>query len=253
MFRYAIVRKPGRSLVNGITTANLGKPDYEKAIKQHNEYIEVLKKCGLNVIELEADERYPDSCFVEDTALITEKCAIITNPGAESRKGEEREIHQVLKKFYDSIETIKAPGTIEGGDIMRIENHFYIGLSDRTNEEGAEQMIKYLEKYGYTGSVVPVKEILHLKTGMTYLNNNNLLATGEFINNPVFKDFNIIEVSDDESYAANCIWINGYVIMPKGYEKTRELIKKAGYDIIEVDMSEFRKIDGGLTCLSLRF
>ncbi|MBA1336921.1 MAG: NG,NG-dimethylarginine dimethylaminohydrolase 1 [Firmicutes bacterium] len=253
MFTNVIVRKPGQSMVNGITTANLGKPDYEKALKQHDNYVEALKQCGVNVTVLEADEKYPDSCFVEDTALLTKKCAVITNPGAGSRKGEEKEIHEVLKGFYDNIEVIKEPGTIEGGDIMMVGDHFYIGLSARTNKEGAEQMIEYLQKYGYTGSTVPFEKFLHLKTGVSYLEHNNLLATGEFIDHPMFKDFNIIEISEEESYAANCIWVNDYVLVPKGFDEAKNAIAEAGYRIIEVDVSEFRKLDGGLSCLSLRF
>lgn len=253
MFTNVIVRKPSKSMVNGITTANLGKPDYEKALEQHDNYIKALNECGVNVIELEADEKYPDSCFVEDTALLTRKCAIITNPGAKSRRGEEKEIYEVLKKFYDNIEEIKAPGTIEGGDIMMVGAHFYIGLSARTNKEGARQMIENLKKYGYSGSTAPLEKVLHLKTGLSYLENNNLLATGEFNDNPVFKDFNIINIDEDESYAANCIWVNNQVIIPKGYEKAKQAIIENGYKVIEVDVSEFKKLDGGLSCLSLRF
>ncbi|MTI69271.1 MAG: N(G),N(G)-dimethylarginine dimethylaminohydrolase [Firmicutes bacterium] len=253
MFKNVIVRKPARSMVKGITTANLGKPDYKKALKQHAEYVKALKQCGVNVTLLEEDERYPDSCFVEDTALLTDKCAIITNLGAKSRKGEQIEIQKVLKNFYENIEVIQPPGTIEGGDIMMVGDHFYIGLSDRTNKNGANQMIKFLEKYGYTGSVVALNEVLHLKTGLSYLENNNLLVSGEFIDKEVFKDFNKIEISKEESYAANCIWVNDNVIIPKGFKKAKDAIVKKGYKVIEVDVSEFRKLDGGLSCLSLRF
>ncbi len=253
MFKNVITRKPSISMIHGITTANLGKPDYHKALLQHGEYVNALKKCAVNVIVLEADENFPDSCFVEDTALLTRECAIITNPGALSRKGEEKEIHGVLEDFYDNIEFIQAPGTVEGGDIMMVGNHFYIGLSARTNYEGAKQMIELLEKYDYTGSTVELTEFLHLKTGVSYLEHNNLLATGEFLHSPEFKDFNIIPVQESEAYAANCIWVNDYVIVPKGFDITKEAISKAGYQIIEVDVSEYRKLDGGLSCLSLRF
>lgn len=253
MFTNAIARKPGRSMVSGITTADLGKPDYEKALRQHHDYVEALKQCGVSVTVLEADEGYPDSCFVEDTALLTKKCAIITNPGAGSRKGEEKEIREVLERFYDNIEVVKEPGTIEGGDIMMVGDHFYIGLSARTNEAGARQMIEHLQKYGYSGSAVPFEKFLHLKTGVSYLEQNNLLATGEFIRHPVFKGFNIIKISEEESYAANCIWVNDFVLVPKGFNEAKKAVVEAGYRIIEVDVSEFRKLDGGLSCLSLRF
>lgn len=253
MFTKAIVRTPSRSMINGITSANLGLPNYELALNQHQEYIDALTKCGLQVTVLPADEEYPDSTFVEDTALLTKKCAIISNPGAETRKGEVLEIKNSLKSFYSSIENIENPGTAEPGDIMMVGDHFYIGLSERTNEDGAAQMITLLNKYGYSGSAVLLKDMLHLKTGVAYLEKNNLLAFGEFLEEEEFQSFNIIEIDEDESYAANCIWVNNNVLVPKDFPKTRDKIAAAGYSIIEVDVSEFRKLDGGLSCLSLRF
>lgn len=256
MFENVVVRRPSMSMVEGITSApELGKPDFELALKQHDSYIEALKSCGVNVTVLEADERYPDACFVEDVAVITKTCAIITNPGADTRKGEEVEMIDVLKGFFheDKIEYVKAPGTIEGGDVMMVGDHFYVGLSARTNQEGANQFIDALERHGYTGSVVTLEEVLHLKTGLAYLENNNLLVAGEFVEKPIFKDFNKIVISEDESYSANCIWVNDKVIVPVGYEKTENAIREAGYEVILVDTSEYRKLDGGLSCLSLRF
>jgi dimethylargininase len=253
MFKNVIVRKPCKAMINGISTANLGKPDYELALKQHAFYIETLKKCGVNVTVLEADEKYPDSCFVEDVALCTRKCAIITSPGAVTRRGEQVEMKEVLKKFYKNIECIELPGTIEAGDIMMVGDHFYIGQSARTNKEGARQMIAILEKYGLSGSVVPLKKVLHLKTGLSYIENNNLLICGEFVDNPIFKDFNKIIVPVEEAYGANSIWVNGHVLVPAGYPKTQKAIEKLGYEVNVVDTSEFRKLDGGLSCLSLRF
>ena len=253
MFKKAIVRKPGKSMLKGLTAAELGLPDYEKALVQHAEYVKVLKECGLEVIVLEADEKYPDSTFVEDTALLTRECAIITNPGALSRRGEIVEIKNVLKAYYSNIEEVQEPGTVEAGDIMMVGLHFYIGLSERTNEKGAEQVIEYLEKYGMSGSTVNLEDVLHLKTGLSYLERNNLMACGEFISKEEFQGFNILEIDKDESYAANCIWVNDTVIIPKGFPKAKETIKSEGYAVKEVDVSEFRKLDGGLSCLSLRF
>ena len=256
MFKNAIVKKPSKSMVEGITSSpELGKVDYELALEQHREYVEALKYCGLNVKILEADEEYPDSCFVEDTAVLTKKCAIITNLGAESRKGEEKEIIDIIKNFYteDKIEYIKAPSTVEGGDVMMVGEHFYIGLSKRTNQEGVNQFIKILKKYGLTGWGVEMKDFLHLKTGLSYLENNNLLVSGEFIVGPIFEKFNKIHVESHEQYSSNSLWINDKVIVAKGYETTKEKIEELGYEVVVVDTSEFRKIDGGLTCLSLRF
>ena len=253
MFKKAIVRKPCKNLVYGLTSVNLGKPDYGLALKQHQKYIEALEDCGLNVIILDADENYPDSTFVEDTALLTPHCAIITNPGAPSRNGEVTKMQRVLEKQFSNLEYIKAPGTLEAGDIMMAIKHFYIGLSERTNSDGANQLINILKKYNFTGSAINVENTLHLKSGVSYLENNNLLSVAGFSSKQEFQKFNVITVDDDESYAANSLWINDKVLVPKGYPKTKEKIEKAGYITIDIDVSEFRKLDGGLSCLSLRF
>ena len=250
---HAIVRRPGRSLVEGLTSANLGKPDYERALQQHDKYTDALKNCGVKVTVLDADELYPDSVFVEDTAVLTEKCAIITNPGALSRQGEETSIQQALEQFYTHIEYIAAPGTLEGGDVMRVKDHFYVGLSGRTNEEGAGQLAKILNKYGYKVSKVKLNRFLHLKTGLAYIENNHLLVAGEFIAGQGFENFNRIVIDEAESYAANCIWVNNVVLVPLGFPRAAAAIKQAGYKVLEVEVSEFRKLDGGLSCLSLRF
>src|SRR5699024_4914460 len=136
-----------KSYVNGLTTSNLGKPDFNKAVEQHQQYVGALKKCGVKTIELEADEQFPDSTFVEDTAIVTEKCAIITNTGAESRNGEIIEMKGVLAEIYGTLEFIKAPGTLEGGDVLQVDHHFYIGISNRTNEAGAKQLKDILQKH----------------------------------------------------------------------------------------------------------
>jgi dimethylargininase len=250
---YAIVRRPGRSLVEGLTSAGLGKPDYERALQQHDRYSDALRNCGVEVTVLDAEEDYPDSVFVEDTAVLTEKCAIITNPGALSRQGEETSIQQALEQFYTHIEHIVAPGTLEGGDVMRVKDHFYVGLSGRTNEEGANQLASILDRYGYKLSQVKLNHFLHLKTGLAYLGNNNLLVAGEFVNGQGFETFNRIIIDEAENYAANCIWVNNVILVPLGFPKTAAAIKQAGYRVLEVEVSEFRKLDGGLSCLSLRF
>jgi len=253
MFNNAIVRKPCRAMVKGLTSANLGKPDYQKALAQHAGYIEALKECGLQVRVLPADENFPDSTFVEDVALLTPNCAVLTNPGAPSRRLETRSMLETLREFYNEVEMIKEPGKVEAGDIMMVGEHYYIGLSERTNQVGAEQMISILESHGFSGSVVALNDVLHLKTGLGYLENNNLLACGEFLDKPEFQKYRLLEVEPDEAYAANSVWINGVVLTPKGFPKTRALIEAAGYKVREVDVSEFQKLDGGLSCLSLRF
>jgi dimethylargininase len=253
MFTRAIVRTPGRSLINGLTTSKLGLPDYNTALQQHNEYIAALEKCGLNVLVLPPVEDYPDSTFVEDVALIAGDAVIITRPGAPSRRGETALIKSDLERIFNHIEQVLTPGTVEGGDILRVGAHYYIGLSERTNPEGANQVITFLNRYGFSGSVVKLKEMLHLKTGLAYLENNNLVAYGEMLSKQDFQSFDIIPVEPNESYAANCIWVNGYVLVASGFPRTRDKIQRAGYKTLEVDVSEFQKLDGGLSCLSLRF
>lgn len=253
MYTRAIVRTPGRSMVNGLTTAGLGKPDHGLALKQHGEYVRALESCGLKIVLLDPDEEFPDSTFIEDTALLAGDMAIITNPGAPSRRGETKAIGKILGKYFDDIQLVTDPGRVEAGDIMMVGSHFYIGLSGRTNEEGARQVIGFLARHGKTGSTVNLEKVLHLKTGVAYLENNKLLACGEFLSKDEFKMFNILEVAENESYAANCIWVNGTVLVPSGFPGVRRTIEAEGYKVMEVDVSEFRKLDGGLSCLSLRF
>lgn len=253
MFKHAIVRKPCKAMIKGLTEAKLGTPDYTLALQQHQDYIAALRECGLQVIELEALEDYPDSCFVEDVALITPKGAILTHPGAPSRRGEVEFIEPAIKQFFPYPDYIAASGHVEAGDIMMVGGHFYIGLSARTNHQGATQMINLLSKQGLSGSMVTMSELLHLKTGLSYLENNNLLTFGEMHCHPDFSDYNRIEISAEESYAANSVWINGTVLVPKGFPQALSAIKTLGYTTREVAMSEFQKLDGGLSCLSLRF
>jgi dimethylargininase len=253
MFRNAIVRLPCRAITDGLTSSSLGKPDYQRALEQHTTYIEALKNRGLSIKVLEEDDQHPDSTFIEDVALCTSEFVVITRPGAESRRGEIKGIRDVLQEFYDNIEEIISPGTLEAGDVMMAGNHFFIGISTRTNIFGAEQLIQILEKHGMTGSTITLKKMLHLKSGASYLENNNLLVCGELSVCKDLERYNRIIVDPDESYAANSLWINGTVLVPGGFPETRRSIENAGYSTVALDVSEFRKVDGGLSCLSLRF
>ena len=253
MFSTAIVRTPGKSMINGLTTAHLGVPDYERALVQHQSYIKALTECGLNVTVMPADEDFPDSTFVEDAALLTLYCAIITNPGAASRKGETLKIREAVSRFYSDIEEISEPGSVEAGDVLMVGEHYYIGLSGRTNLAGSNQLIRILENYGMTGSIIELEHVLHLKTGVAYLEHNNLVVSGEFVNKREFAGFDKIVVPDEEAYAANCIWVNDTVLVPAGYPITASKISDLGYSVVEIEMTEFQKLDGGLSCLSLRF
>lgn len=252
-FTQAIVRVPCKGIVEGLTSARLGLPVYERALEQHADYVKALERCGLKVTVLDADSCYPDSTFVEDTALVAPEWAIITRPGAESRRGEVVDMTNKLVSLFSDIEYINHPGTVEAGDIMKVGDHYYIGLSERTNAEGARQMIDLLAKHGKTGSTVELKKMLHLKTGLSYLENNLLLAAGEFIDHPDFKKFDVIPIDEDEQYAANSLWLNGKVLVPQGFPRTKNKIEARGLETIEVDLTEFQKVDGGLSCLSLRF
>ena len=253
MFKHAIVRKPCKEMIHGLTTASMGIPDYQEAMDQHAAYVEALRICGAEVLVLEPDSDFPDSVFVEDVALCTPEFAIVTNPGAPSRNGEQLGMRTVLQSFYERIDAIEAPGTLDAGDVMMAGDHFYIGISERTNRQGADQLINILSRYKRTGKKVPLTKMLHLKSGVSYLEKNHLLVTGEFRNYNTFREFRTIEVSDEEAYAANSLWVNNRVLVPAGFPKTRKAIESAGYETLVLDVSEFQKLDGGLSCLSLRF
>lgn len=255
-FSHVIIRRPGKSLSNGITSApELGQPIYERAIEEHYDYEHALEQCGVDISVLPALEQYPDSCFVEDPAVITRCGAIITNPGADSRNGEKDEIEPAVRRFFDDehVKHIVSPGTLDGGDVMMVGDHFYVGRSARTNEEGIRQFCEILEGWGLEGSEVPLEEVLHLKTGVNYIEDNNMLVSGEFIDKPDFAQYNKIVVPEDEAYGANCIWVNGTVIVAEGYPTVLKAVQDLGYKTLVVDTSEYRKVDGGLSCLSLRF
>lgn len=254
MFQNAVVRTPSTSMVHGLTrSAHLGKPNYQLALNQHQNYVKALEQCGVEITVLPPIEHHPDSCFVEDVAVITHNYALLTRPGAPSRQGEVKEIESIVHCFFKQPNHITMPGSLEGGDVLQIENHFFIGLSNRTNEEGAQQMMRSLAQQNYTSSIIPLKEFFRLKAGVSYLGNETILVCGELINHPAFSSLKQIIIDPYEAYSANCICVNGTVIMAQGYPKMKQAISNLGYTIIELDMSEFRKIDGGLSCLSLRF
>lgn len=250
MYTRAIVRRPGRNFANGITTSDLGKPNFNKALEQHAAYCEALKRCGVELTVLEADERYPDGCFVEDTAVVNSRMKVVSRPGAATRRGEEETIAGVLAGSGPT-ESITAPGTLEGGDVLRAENHYYIGISERTNTEGASQLSAILAKHGFTSSMIRVEAGLHLKSDIAYLGNGNFISTPVFSH--VAHPANTIILDPEEYYSANCLRVNDYLLIAKGFPKSKKKILDLGYNIIELDMSEFRKMDGGLTCLSLLF
>jgi dimethylargininase len=250
MYTRALLRKPGRNYADGITTSGFGKPDLIKVLEQHEAYCNALSECGLELKVLEADERFPDGCFVEDTAVILDEAVIITRPGADTRRGEEAEISAFFSKFRKT-EHIRFPGTVDGGDIMRMDNHFYIGRSKRTNWEGALQLAAFLSEYGYTSSGISVETVPHLKSGVTYIGNGNFLSIDEF--SMMFPESNVITVSKEEAYSSNCLLVNDTLLISKGFPGSKRRIPDLGYTVRELDMSEFMKMDGALTCLSLLY
>ena len=256
MFTRAIVCIPGHNFADGLTTVSLGTPNFDMVLAQHTQYCDALRQCGLELTTLEPDLRYPDSTFVEDAAILTPHAAILTRPGAASREGEVAAIRPAIDSFYSRLLTIDAPGTVDGGDICEAEDHFFIGVSLRTNEEGARQLAALLGAHGYTASTIDIRSmttILHLKSGISYIGDNTLVVMDEMASNPQFARFNQIRVSAAESYGANCVRVNDCVLVADGFPHLRDQLIALGFNPLVLNMSEFQKMDGGLSCLSLRF
>ena len=256
-----IVRPPSKSFSNALTTSqftNGEKPDYNLAIKQHNKYINTFKELGLNVIILEPEEEYPDSCFVEDQALIIDNNVFFPIPGAPSRIGEQKKIVQTLSPHMKSIHWCKEPGRIDGGDVVRVGDIFYIGLSSRSDKNGVTQFQEFLTKLGYESYIIKVPDFsLHLTTLCSSPNPNLLLIPEGSHDDLIFTNLpqsvEIITIPDIETYGCNTIGINGKVIISEGYPSVKQVLIERGLEIIELPMSEFRAVDGSLTCLSLFF
>ncbi|MGH8051814.1 MAG: dimethylarginine dimethylaminohydrolase family protein [Arenimonas sp.] len=256
MFTKAIVRMPAANFADGLTTVDLGTPDFAKTLQQHEAYCMALQQCGLKLIHLEADAKHPDSTFVEDVAIITEHGAILTRPGAQSRAGEVSNIKTTLQKFYTEMGEITEPGTLDGGDICEADNHFIIGISLRTNEIGARQLADWLATHGHTSDFVDIRcvaGILHLKSGISYIGDKRMVVIDTLADHAAFKDFELVRIQPQEDYAANCVRVNNHVLMAEGFPVLQSTLEKLGYSIITLDMSEYQKMDGGLSCLSLRF
>lgn len=256
MFSRAIVRIPGSNFADGLTTVDIGVPRFDEALRQHASYCDALRECGLQLTVLEPDLRHPDSTFVEDTAILTPQVAIFCRPGASSREGEVAAIRPAVERFYFSTFTIEAPGTVDGGDNCEAGSHFFIGISHRTNAEGARQLTACLNALGYTASTIDVRgmtSILHLKSGISHVEGNTLVVMEEMASNPQFSRFELIRVASEESYGANCVRVNDRVLVAEGFPKLTADLRDRGFRPLTLNMSEFRKMDGGLSCLSLRF
>jgi len=255
-FSHAIVRAPCPSFADGLTTAGLGKPDVAKALAQHEAYVRALRLCGLDVTALPPDDDHPDSTFVEDTAVISAAFAVATRPGAPSREGEVAPIRALLADRFDRIGTIEAPGTLDGGDICDAGERFFLGVSHRTNEAGAAQLKAFLEAHGRPSTNIDIRGvpgILHLKSGVSAIAPDTLVVIDDLAGHPAFSGHRMIRVPPEEAYAANCVRVNDHVLFAAGYPRLEASLREAGFSLLTLDMSEFRKMDGGLSCLSLRY
>ena len=252
MITTAITRTPSVELSNGLTTANLGPPEYDKALKQHGQYVELLIRLGLKVEVLAPVAEFPDAHFVEDTAVVFPELALIMRPGAPSRRGEAGLMVPVLAN-YRKVVRIDPPGILDGGDVLTIGKNIFVGLTDRTNRAGFDQLSEILKPLNYNCQAIPVTAGLHLKSSVNYIGNDTILVTQELAGNRVWEGYRKIIVDPEETYAANTLWVNDNLLVPAGFPGTTAMIKTLGLPVHELEMTEMQKMDGGLTCLSLRF
>jgi dimethylargininase len=256
MFRHAIARLPGANFTEGLTRVDLGPPDLATALAQHAAYCAALRACGLAVEVLAADAAHPDACFVEDCAIVLPEGAILTRPGAPSRAGEVAGIAPALHAHFPAPDRVDAPGTLDGGDICVAGRHVFIGISQRTNDEGAAQLERWLDARGYSHARVDIRgidAILHLKSGLTALAGGHLVLIGALASNPAFAAYEHLVVAPEEAYGANAVQVNERVLVAAGHPRLAAQLEALGYAPLVLDMSEYAKLDGGLSCLSLRF
>ena len=251
-FKKALVRKPGKSISNAISSMGL-TPNYKIVIKEHDNYIKVLKDSGVNVTSLDPLEDFPDSIFVEDPGLIFQNFCIVLRPGTKSRFGEKNIFELEAKDRFDKV-FLLSKGIVEGGDVLRINDHFIIGLSDRTDKYGAEDLAAKLIYLGATAEISKTPEgILHFKSDCSLLDNETILLTKRMSKTSFFsKKYRTIEVPKGEETVANSLRINNYLLIPLGFKKTQELLSK-NYNLKLLDVSEVSKVDAGLSCMSLRW
>lgn len=222
--------------------------------QHHTLYIEALKGLGLDVTVLEPEEEFPDSGFVEDSALCLQEGAIVLRPGAPSRIGEADLMEPVLRAFYPEVRRINGPGTIDGGDILVTDSEILVGLSERTNQEGIDELRQIVSEWGYLVREVHTPPgVLHFKTDTALLDGTTVLSTKVLSDSGCFDGYTVVDVAEGEDPAANCIRVNDAVIMPEGFPETKKNVESAGFTVITVPNSECQKIDGGVSCLSLRF
>ncbi|MFM7335494.1 MAG: dimethylarginine dimethylaminohydrolase family protein [Tabrizicola sp.] len=253
-FTHAITRRPAASIIRGLRAIDTGTPDLATMQAHHDAYIATLRETGATVIELPPLDAYPDSVFVEDTALCLPEGAVIMRPGAPSRLGEAAEMAPHLKALYTKVVAITGTDSfIEGGDILVTEREVLVGRSARTNAQGIAELTRLVTPWGH-----PVREVhtppgvLHFKTDCSLLGTDTVLSTRRLSASGCFDGYRIIDVADGEEAAANTIRFNDLVLMPSGFPRTRDAIAAAGFTVREIGNSECAKLDGGMSCLSLR-
>lgn len=254
-FTHAITRRPAASIVNGLRAVDTGTPDLELMRAHHVSYVAALQETGATVIELSHLDAYPDSVFVEDTALCLPQGAVVMRPGAPSRLGEATEMAPHLRPLYSDVVSITGVESfIEGGDILVTEREILVGRSARTNAEGIAELTRLVAPWGHTVREVHTPPgVLHFKTDCSLLDAETVLSTTRLSASGCFAGYKVIDVPDGEEAAANTIRFNDLVLMPAGFAKTRDAISKAGFTVREIGNSECAKLDGGMSCLSLRF
>ena len=252
-FTHAIVRQPAKSIVKGLRAVDIGSPDYDQMICDHNDYVEALVSAGVKVISLTALDKFPDGQFVEDTALCLPEAVILMRPGAPSRLGEVCEIEPLLRDLFKAVYEIEKPGHIEGGDILVTGKEILVGRSARTNENGVSQLSEIVTPLGYVmREVFTPPEILHFKTDCSLLGSDEILSTKRLEASGCFDGYQVINVADGEEASANAIRVNDYLIMPAGFPKTKAILEDHGYKVKVINNTECAKLDGGMSCLSLR-
>jgi dimethylargininase len=226
--------------------------DIAKAEQQHRQYEECLRAMGAEVIALPAEPDLPDSVFVEEPAVVADEVAVLTRPGAESRRREGESLAKTLARFRP-VRWMQAPATLEGGDVMRAGKTLYVGASARSNAAGIAQLAAELAPFGYEVKAVEVRGCLHLKSGCCYLGESTVLANRQWVNTDALPGLRIVDVAPDEPWAANVLTIGGIALMPAGFPGTAEIVERLGWKIRTVDISELRKAEAGVTCSSLIF
>ena len=253
-FSHALAKRPSPKVADGIRAEDTGTPDFERFTAHHGAYLDALADAGVVVDVLEGDDAFPDSVFIEDTALCLPEGVVIMRPGAPSRLGETETIRHALGKYYSQVAEIAAPAFIEGGDILVTDSEVLVGLSDRTTAEGYDQLASILNGWDYETRMLQTPEgVLHFKTDCGLVDEETILATGRLAASGCFDGYRVIEVPGGEEPAANAICVNGTVLLADGFPRTADLLASFGYRVKTLANSEAAKLDGGLSCMSLRF